>query len=82
MHHKIDVVKQNPAPLREALGVVRDDTILLELLLDALGERPDVRVRGPAGYDEEVRHFGHALEVEDEYVGSFVVGAHGGGALD
>jgi hypothetical protein len=61
--------------------VIRAEALLLHLLHHVLGNRPRVRIRCAAGDEEEVRHVGHAAQIEQNDVEGFGVEGDLRGAL-
>jgi hypothetical protein len=77
MHDEIDVIQKHPPSLLHAFDVVGDAAFLLELFLNVLTERSNVRVGGTAGDHEEIRHVRHALQPENHDVDGLVVSQDG-----
>ncbi len=75
MDHKVHVVEQNPVALAAALhGVGQCAELLLEAMLDLIGDGDGLAVVRGGGHEEEIREAGvDGVEFEDAGVFALLV---------
>lgn len=73
VHHEIHEIDQHPPSPRNPFDVMRAIAVGRQPLEHRIAQSPDMCIRSPTSYDEEVGSIIDTSEVQDQQIGSFSV---------